>query len=249
MPCVSSPRIFWPGQLALGNTVTVVGGAASHIARVLRLRAGDSVVLFSGDGLEHAGTIEQVRRDEVDVLLHASASPDTEPSLTITLVQALCRSSRMDTVIQKAVELGISQIQPVHTERTVVRLRGTRVDQKTQHWRRVAVSACEQCGRVRVPEILAPRRLANAIDAASFDAARFLLDSSGRSGLPELASAPPEIVLLVGPEGGFTRQECELAEDAGFQRIRLGPRVLRTETAPIAAISILQHLYGDLGAS
>jgi len=248
MQTVSSPRIFYPGRLAPGTTVTVVGGAASHLARVLRLDSGDTVVLFSGDGLEHTGAIQGVRRHEVDVLLHASSSPDTESRLLITLIQALCRGPRMDTVIQKAVELGVSRILPVYTERTGVRLHGERVNQKTRHWRGVAVSACEQSGRVIVPEVLAPQRLASAVEAAPVDATRLLLDPSARSGLSTITSVSRHIAVLVGPEGGFTGPECDLAQAAGFQRVRLGPRILRTETAPIAALSIIQHLYGDLGS-
>lgn len=155
----------------------------------------------------------------------------------------------MDTVIQKAVELGVSRILPVYTERTLVRLHGERVTQKMRHWRRVAVSACEQSGRVIVPEILTPQRLTSAIEAAPVDSTRLLLDPSARSGLPTLTSVPPEITLLVGPEGGLTGPECALAQAAGFQRVRLGPRILRTETAPITAISIIQFLHGDLGSN
>jgi 16S rRNA (uracil1498-N3)-methyltransferase len=247
MQPVSSPRIFYPGRLAPGTTVTIVGGAASHLARVLRLHSGDTVVLFAGDGLEHTGTIQDVRRHEVDVLLHASSSPDTESRLLITLVQALCRGARMDAVIQKAAELGVSRILPVYTERTGVRLHGERVHQKTRHWRGVAVSACEQCGRVIVPEVLAPQRFARAVEAAAVDSTRLLLDPSARSGLSTITSVSPHITVLVGPEGGFTRPECELAQAAGFQRVRLGPRILRAETAPIAALSIIQNLHGDLG--
>jgi 16S rRNA (uracil1498-N3)-methyltransferase len=202
-------------------------------------------VLFDGSGHDFDGRIVELRRDEVTVQVAASRVIETESPLEITLLQGVCRGPRMDTVIQKATELGVARIRPVLTGRSVVRLDEERADRKQGHWQRVAVAAAEQSGRSRIPEVAEARPLEAALAALPTPGTRLLLDPAGdalrRAGLEAAA-----VTLLVGPEGGLAPDERSLAEGAGFRPVRLGPRILRTETAPLAALAVLQFLGGDL---
>lgn len=239
------PRIFYPAPLTSGVQISLAGGAATHISKVLRLREEDGVVLFDGEGHDHSARIISVSRREVVVLVGESDDPRTESPLKVSLLQGICRSQRMDLLIQKCTELGVHAIRPIMSERSVVRLGEERLDKRQAHWRNVAISACEQCGRVRVPEIARPAPLANAFDQLEDSATLMMLDPDGVD-LPETeVRAAASIVLLVGPEGGLTASERETAVHAGFISVRLGPRILRTETAPVAALSIMQYLAGD----
>ena len=250
MQAVTTPRIYYPGTLAAGGTVTLPADAAGHVARVLRLGEGDEIILFNGDGLDHSGRIKTLRRQSVEVLIGSSCVPQRESSLGMVLLQGLCRGSRMDTVIQKATELGVHRVQPVITQRSIVKLTGERATRKLDHWLGVARAACEQSGRTVMPEVDRPAPLPQAVAALSADVStRVLLDPTGGETLDEALGAAGGCAVLVGPEGGLTDTERRLAKDAGFRSVRLGPRVLRTETAPIVAISILQYLRGDLGNS
>jgi 16S rRNA (uracil1498-N3)-methyltransferase len=215
-------RIFSDEPLREGATVCLSGEAANHVAKVLRLRSGNTLVVFDGSGRDFEGEITGFRRDEVKVAIGTGRAIANESPADITLLQGVCRGPRMDTVIQKATELGVRRMQPVLTGRSVVRLDADQAGRKQEHWRRVAISACEQCGRSRVP----------------------VLDAST---LASIGPGREPIALLVGPEGGLTEAEARLAIDSGFQSVRIGPRILRTETAPLAALAILQLLAGDLG--
>lgn len=243
-------RIFSDARLRANATATLRGDAANHVLRVLRLRRGDELVLFDGSGNDYAGEITDIGRDDVTVRVTAGREVLAESPLAITLLQGICRGPRMDTVIQKATELGVSRIEPVLAERSVVRLDDDRVGRKQEHWRRVAIAAAEQSGRSRIPEVAEPRKLEDAVPAVIEPRvepqARLLLDPGGAS-IRELGSLAPAVTLLVGPEGGLTDAERRLAADFGFSAVRLGPRILRTETAPLAALAVLQFLAGDLG--
>jgi len=241
------PRIFSPQRLTEGTTVRLGQREITHLGRVLRLKAGDAVVLFDGSGRDFEARITIADHRDMTIETGVARAAATESPLDVSLIQGMCRSHRMDTVMQKATELGVHRIQPVATERSVVRLNHARLDRKVSHWRRVAISACEQCGRSVIPGIPAPLALPQALGAIEAATVRLMLDPEAARGLGQLDAAGASIALLSGPEGGFTAAERALAEAAGFQRIRLGPRILRTETAPLAALSILQYLLGDLG--
>jgi 16S rRNA (uracil1498-N3)-methyltransferase len=237
-------RIFADQSLRDGAAVTLDGDAANHVLRVLRLRRGDGLVLFDGSGRDFDGEITGLGRDSVTVQVAGGRDVQSESPLEITLLQGVCRGPRMDTVIQKATELGVARIRPVLTRRSVVRLDEDRADRKHEHWQRVAVAAAEQSGRSRIPAVAEPQPFESAVPAAADLATRLLLDPTGTS-LRDLQPPPAQLGLLVGPEGGLTDEERRLAQDFGFLPISLGPRILRTETAPLAALAVLQFLAGD----
>ena len=243
------PRFFCPVALLAGATFDLPSDAARHACRALRLGEGEKVTLFDGAGGEHAGRIVTIARDKVTVTLGDRLDVERESPLAVTLIQALQTGDKMDVTVQKAVELGVTRIVPVASRRSVLKLEGERAARRVAHWRAVAVSACEQCGRNRVPPVeeisglerwlaqpVAPsvRRLMLAPGAASSLQALALPDGAGR------------VELLIGAEGGLAPEEMALAEAAGFQSVRLGPRVLRTETAGLAALAAIQALWGDL---
>ncbi len=237
-------RIFSEQRLQSGASVTLDGDAAGHVLRVLRLRTGDKLVVFDGSGTDYDGEVTGLGRDEVAVRIGAGRAVANESPLVITLLQGVCRGPRMDTVIQKATELGVSAIQPVLAARSVVRLDETRAGRKQEHWRRVAIAAAEQSGRSRIPDVAEPLNVEDAVPRTEQTATRLLLDPGGAR-IREAAPLASPLVLLVGPEGGLTEAERRLAEDFGFTAICLGPRILRAETAPLAALSVLQFLAGD----
>jgi 16S rRNA (uracil1498-N3)-methyltransferase len=213
--------------------------------RVLRLRDGDSLTLFDGRGGEYGARISGLRKDsvQVDVLEHREA--ERESALNLTLAQGISRGERMDWVMQKATELGVTRIIPVITERTMVKLDERQSEKKLQHWRGIAIAACEQCGRNRVPEVAAPIAYYDVIRAIEPGATRILLSPAGTLRASELPRSH-HIAMLIGPEGGLSENEQDAAVAAGFQQVRMGPRVLRTETAAIAALTVLQHDFGDI---
>ncbi len=243
---MSLRRIYSEQPLRAGTLVSLRGDAASHVARVLRLRPGDELVVFDGSGRDYDGQITDLRGDEVGVQLGSAREILCESNLELVLLQGICRGSRMDTVVQKVTELGVHRIVPVLAQRSVVRLADGQAMRKLGHWRRIAIAAAEQSGRSRIPEILdpAPFETAVAVAGASGVATRLLLDPAG-SRLRELPPPASPLALLVGPEGGLSDPERDMAAASGFIAVRLGPRILRTETAPIAALAVLQFLAGD----
>lgn len=239
------PRIFHSAPLADGTKIVLTGGAATHLGKVLRLRENDAVILFNGKGLDHSARIISVTHQEVVVLVAASTDPGTESPINVSLLQGICRNPRMDLLIQKSTELGVQSIRPIITERSVIRLTDERVEKRLAHWQNVAISACEQSGRTLVPDIRQPEFLATACEQLDKTAALLILDPAGDDMPESMIRSAHSIALLVGPEGGLTDTERETASSAGFRRVRLGPRILRTETAPLAALSVLQYLSGD----
>jgi 16S rRNA (uracil1498-N3)-methyltransferase len=213
--------------------------------RVLRLRDGDTLTLFDGLGGEYGARITGFRKDTVlaDVLEHRAV--ERESALDLTLAQGISRGERMDWVMQKATELGVRRIVPVFTERSMVKLDARQSERKLQHWRAIAIAACEQSGRNRVPEITEPANFFDAIRASPPSDTRVLLSPSATLRARDLPR-PTTITLLIGPEGGLADHEGEAAIKAGFQPVQLGPRILRTETAALAALAALQHDFGDL---
>lgn len=238
------PRFFCPGPLAPGAVLALPEGAAAHAARVLRLAAGDAVTLFDGRGGEYAARIAAVRKAAVDAEVLAFRERECESPLAIRLVQALQAGDKMDLTVQKAVELGVAAILPVASRRSVVRLDGERAARRVAHWQGVAVAACEQCGRNRVPEVAAIEPLDRWLARPAAAPLRLMLSPAAELTLQALPPAR-SLELLIGAEGGLDPREVEMAEAAGFVGVRLGPRVLRTETAGLAALAAIQTLWGD----
>jgi 16S rRNA (uracil1498-N3)-methyltransferase len=238
----SAPRFYCPDGLAVGATLALPDRAAQHV-RVLRLAPGATITLFEGDGAEYAAELVEVGKRSVSALVRARREVTRESPLQILLAQGLCSGERMDLAIQKATELGVAAIQPVLAARSIVRLSNERQERREQHWRNVAVAACEQCGRNTVPEVrpLVPLHEFLAHPRAELS---ILLSPASDASLRALAPAT-RIELLIGPEGGLTPHEREAAVSAGFSGVRFGPRTLRTETAPLAAIAALQSMWGD----
>lgn len=242
-----TPRLFVEHGLRPEARLELPADAAHHAGRVLRLRPGDEVVLFDGSGGEVPARIEHAGRGRLAVATGAHRALEREAPLPVTLLQAVSTGERMDVTIQKAVELGVAAIQPLLTERSRVRLDAARAETKLAHWRRIAIAACEQCGRNRIPELRPARSLAEACRAAAAGGAlRLLLSPRGETPLRRLlVPAPAAVTLAVGPEAGFGEAEERELAAAGFLPVRLGPRVLRTETAASAALAALAALAGD----
>ena len=246
---MTAPRFYCPVTLSVGACVDLPENAARHACRVLRLRAGDELTLFDGSGGEYAARITEVARERVSVELLQWRDVDCEAPLRLTLVQALQAGEKMDMTIQKAVELGVSRIVPVASRRSVVRLDGERAQRRLEHWCGVVASACEQCGRNRVPEVSPLSALDRWLRPASTGALRLMLVPGAAQTLGDLAIPAPgsEVELLIGAEGGLAPEEVALAASAGYLGVRLGPRILRTETAGLAALAAIQCLWGDFG--
>jgi 16S rRNA (uracil1498-N3)-methyltransferase len=224
--------------------------AARHLTRVLRMRGGDALNVFDGAGRERRARIASARGEAVELELGEPLAVTPESPLAITLAQGVSRSERMDYAIQKATELGVKRIVPLMTQRSVVKLDASKATARLEHWRAVAISACEQCGRATLPEIEPPRPLAEYLAVRAGGAAptalRLVLLPGAATGPAALPAPLAAVELLVGPEGGLEDEESALALGAGFRGLRLGPRILRTETAAAAAIAALQVLRGDL---
>ena len=238
-------RLFVQIPLAPDNAVELPADTAAHMVRVLRARSGDELILFNGDGSEYHGSIEAIRGSRVSVSLIRGQAVDRESPLRVTLVQAIPRGDRMDFVIQKATELGVARIVPVLSSRSVVRLNERQYESKLEHWRGVAISACEQCGRNRIPDIDPPQELLDHLGGPNDVGLRWVLDPESVQS-PTIDAPPAQIEVTIGPEGGFSPQELDAMHIAGLRGIRLGPRVLRTETAALAALTYLQIRFGDM---
>jgi 16S rRNA (uracil1498-N3)-methyltransferase len=239
-------RSYIDAELAIGRQVDLGEQASAHLVRVLRRQVGDSVVLFNGDGHDYRARLVSVAKKAAVAEVVECSPVERESPLAITLVQALARGEKMDWVLQKATELGVAAIAPVISERTEVRLGAERAERRMAHWQGVIAAACEQSGRARVPALSEPRELAQHAAGAGRDGAlRLALDPEGELGLADLPACSA-MELVVGPEGGLSDRDLAMLRAAGYKGLRLGPRVLRTETAGPAAIAALQALHGDL---
>ena len=243
---VRIPRIHRPGPLASGDVIELDGQAAVHLTRVLRLRVGDELVLFNGEGGEFAARLLEAGRRTARIEVGAFVDRELESPLELVLAQGVSRGERMDYTVQKAVELGVSRIVPLVTKRTTVNLDGERRGKRRTHWQGVVNAACEQSGRNRVPPVLPVSGLDDWLaETAAQPGLKLLLHHRAERSLGEQSPPAGPVTLLIGPEGGLSGDEIEAAIAAGFQPLRLGPRVLRTETAALAAMSVLQWLWGD----
>ena len=240
-------RVFHSSPLKGKDRVEVDAAAAKHLLTVLRLTVGAEVTLFDGSGFEFTGKLDQADKKQAWVRISQMHGPVVESPLDVTLAQGVSRGERMDYTVQKAVELGVAAIQPVLTERSVVKLDKDGGEKKRGHWQAVAISACEQSGRVKVPQVLAPLTLPQFLASKLQADLKLLLDPEGgitAGALPRPADG--KAMLLVGPEGGLSADEIALAGRVGFRGLKLGPRILRTETAALVALSLLQASWGDL---
>ena len=242
-------RLFADTPLEPGREVVLPASAAGHATRVLRLKKGHAVVLFNGDGHEYSARLVTAEEREVRVAVESRSTPPHASSLQVTLIQALARGEKMDWIVQKSTELGVARIVPVSTERSEVKLDVTRSEKRLEHWRAIASAACEQCGRNTLPRIEVPIALAAWQETGTpmEPAARWMLYPGGKARPRDLRlTANATLTLAVGPEGGFGESDLVALRARDFRELALGPRILRTETAGIAALAALQALYGDL---
>lgn len=238
-------RSFVEQPLAIGQRFVLPEFTTHHLVRVLRLEIGDDIVLFNGDGHDYTAKLLSAQKRGAEAEVIDRLQLRTESPLRITLVQGIARGEKMDLILQKATELGVAVIAPVITDRTEVKLDGERSDKKMNHWRGVLAAACEQCGRARLPEILEPQSLAK-FAASDNNERRLVLDPEADISLVDLRlSAEMRISLAIGPEGGFSERDLAMLRAGGYEKVRLGPRILRTETAGMAAIAALNALFGD----
>ncbi|MEO5560838.1 MAG: 16S rRNA (uracil(1498)-N(3))-methyltransferase [Dokdonella sp.] len=241
------PRIYVPLPLNPGHLIELPAQAGEHIARVLRLEHGHPVRLFNGDGGEFTGELVTLAKRVVTArVLTAIPASDRESPLRITLGQGIARGDKMDWILQKATELGVTRIVPLITDRTEVKLDAERAERRLAHWHAILASACEQCGRNRLPELAEPMKLADWAASLGDEAGlRLALDPSGDANARDLLPGA-QATLVVGPEGGLSSHDLAALQQAGFRGLRLGPRILRTETAGLAALAVLQAFHGDL---
>ncbi len=238
-------RLFCSINLTHRAQADLPRGAAHHAIRVLRLKRGDEVRLFNGEGGEYEASIHRIDKDSVTVAIGRRHDIERESNVRVCLAQAITTGDKMDYTLQKAVELGVTRIQPLQTNRAVVRLKQERAEKRLQHWQNVVVSACEQCGRNTVPKIeviLAFEEWVAATDPAT---TRLMLSPHVEQSLRDCPTPTGEVSLVVGPEGGLNQEEVAFARVKGFTSVRMGQRVLRTETAPLAALAAMQVLWGD----
>lgn len=241
-------RLYIESGCASGAEVQLDAERTRYLSRVLRLRAGDDVRVFDGSGSEFQATLSTIGKSGALLNIGEASTPARESNLKVHLVQGISRGERMDFVVQKATELGVKRITPVLTEHGVVRLDAQRAEKRREHWQKVAASACEQCGRVRLPLVDSPISL-NAWfgqPPPSVDT-ELILKPGAPSALSDIEAPVTKICVLIGPEGGFSDSEYDDAEVAGFRPVSFGPRILRTETAAVAALALLQSRWGDLG--
>ena len=237
------PRFYLPTALAPHTTLNLPDNIIRHI-HVLRLNAGDSITLFNGTGNDFAATLQTIGKRHAECHIHAQRQPENESPLAITLVQAISSGERMDFTLQKSVELGVRAIQPIISERCVVRLSGERADKRVQRWQDIVIAACEQSGRSIVPTVQPIVSFSDYLRQMPPEL-HLMMSLRRATTLRDITPAPQTLRLMIGPEGGWTPAEEQAALDAGVQTITLGKRVLRTETAAMAAMAAMQVLWGD----
>ena len=238
-------RVYVNQPLSLDQVVQLGEREAHYLGHVMRLRENDPVQVFNGEGGCYTARVTAVGRRSVSIVPQEFLQQDRESSLHVTLAHGIARGQHMDYTIQKAVELGVTRIVPLFTEHAQVRLSGDRAEQRLAHWRGVAVSACEQCGRNRIPDIDRPLSLAEWLDMDA-DGLRLVLQPGAETALPPGDAPPAAVTLLCGPEGGLSESDLQSASGHGYRPVSLGPRTLRTETAALAALTLCQVLWGDM---
>lgn len=239
-----SIRIYQNSELSPGVTASLDESATRHIGQVLRMSVGDEVVLFNGNGFDYPARITNISKKHIEVHLQAVVNNDTESGLIVHLFQGISKGDRMDTAIQKSVELGVNFITPIICEHTVARTSRERTDKKLAHWMNIIINACEQSGRAKLPELLPVESFESAINDTE-PAQTLMLHPNQLISVSNVPLEKRRINLLIGPEGGFSEHEIKVAEDKCVRLVSMGKRILRTETAPVAALSVLQSRFGD----
>lgn len=243
-------RLFSADGLLDDSELWLMGEQARYVSRVLRLKTDDSVILFDGSGGEFSAVIKEFTKDRVRLQVGHRRAREVESPLSIHLVQGLSRGGRMDIVVQKSTELGVRRITPVITEFSVVKLDSKKAAKRREHWLKVAQSACEQCGRNTLPEIDVPKKLDTWLESLTGDATTgIMLDPGSRECLQTMPATADAVILLVGPEGGLSVNEIQRCRNLGLKAVSMGPRILRTETAALAGMAVLQARWGDLNQS
>ena len=242
-----NPRLFIDQLLTPCDQVVLEGNVAQHLGRVLRARPGDNIALFNGDGQEFAATVLTVSKGKVSVDVGEAATPQTESPVYTTLGLCLSKGDRFDWAIQKATELGVGAVTPLYSERVDFSIPPDRIEKRVAHWRQIVISACEQSGRVSIPAVSSPQPLEQWVQSVAAEQKWVLhCDDHGATRSGASKEAPADAALLIGPEGGLTDQEITRACENSFGVLRLGPRVLRTETAPVVALSALSVYWGEM---
>jgi 16S rRNA (uracil1498-N3)-methyltransferase len=241
-----STRIFQPGFLQVGEERRLTESAHHHLVRVLRAKVGSNVTLFNGEGGEYSASLIHLDKKTAKVKIDSFSPRETESPLELWLAQGISRGEKMDYVIQKATELGVKTIIPLFTERCNVQLEGERKQKRWAHWQSIAISACEQCGRNRIPDVKEPISLGSWLKESSVENGFVLSPHEGKR-LQNISIHPnTPVILLIGPEGGLSEEEMQMINQANFTPLHLGPRILRTETAAVSAITALQCYFGDM---
>lgn len=240
------PRFLEPQPLTLGTEIDLSDDVVQHVCRALRMKPQEPLILFNGDGSEYKARLTKVEKRAASAHIEECLNSKSESPLKVSLGQSLSRGERMDYAVQKSTEMGVREITPLFSERCEVKLPKERQGKRVNHWQQIAVSACEQSGRVIPPEIHMPSTLETWLKAQNADL-KLVLHHHSEQPLQTM-DQPASVAILIGPEGGLTAAEVELAGEYGFKPLTLGPRVMRTETAPVAALTLLNYLWGDLGS-
>jgi len=242
-------RFYTQAPLKIGATIQLSESAAAHATRALRLNVGDKAIVFNGDGADYGCELTSIKKNVVQAIILDITPIHNESPLNITLLQAISSGDRMDFTIQKAVELGVKHIQPISSQRSVVKLSGERAEKRTEHWQNIAISACEQSGRAFVPTVASPLNFSQLFlhlnKVSNINSLKLTLAPNGNRLLKNITKPQGDIYLLIGAEGGLTSEEIALANHQGFESVILGPRILRTETAALTALASIQTLWGD----
>ena len=242
-------RFYHSGQINIDETIVLDEFAAHHAQKVMRLKNNDQLILFNGDGSDYTGHVIIISKRQVQVSIKSKKSIESESNIRVILLQALTSSEKMDLIIQKTTELGISEIQPIICARSVVKIKNEKIEKKLLHWRQVSIAACEQCGRAEIPTIYKPVNIIKYLEkiSESDKTTKIILSPEATKSLNNSTpNIKQDIKVLIGPEGDFTKQELDFSIQKGFSPIKIGPRILRTETAPMCILSILQYKYGDI---
>lgn len=238
------PRFYEAQALAEGLEIDLSDNVVQHVSRALRMKAGEEIILFNGDTFDYKVMLTQVEKRVAKGIVKETQISQSESPLKVSIGQSLSRGERMDFAVQKSTEMGVQHITPLFSERCEVKLPKERQEKRINHWKQIAISACEQCGRTSPPDIPPPSSLENWLSSQQAEL-KLVLHHHSEQPLQEIAQ-PCSVALLIGPEGGLTEDEVELAVSYGFKPLALGPRVMRTETAPVAALTLLNYLWGDL---
>ena len=242
-------RFYHSKPIKINEIIVMDDFAAHHALKVMRLKITDQLILFNGDGSDFTGQVIRISKRRVEVSIKSKKTVKNESNLKVILLQALTSSDKMDLIIQKTTELGISEIQPIICERSIVKIKNEKIEKKLLHWRQVAIAACEQCGRAKIPTIHKPENIIKYLEkiAESNKDIKIILSPEVTKSLNNFIPNKKQCIkVLIGPEGDFTKKELDFSIQKGFSPIKIGPRILRTETAPLCILSILQYKCGDI---